>query len=496
MITLSKAIKHYKKKEIQEEMLLSAKKREIAAKFSEKGFGKRPDTINYPGDIFELVKQGATSFHVSEEIWKSPLQLSTELKKSDLDSLRSGWDLIIDIDFEIWEITKLICSEIIKAIKAHGINSVTCKFSGNKGFHIGVPFDAFPEKLHNTDTRLLFPEATRRVLAYLADYIDNKENNFRISKIITKDKEFNNLLKNAKDKKAFLKEICEECSNEIKPAESHATEFVCPSCSRNIISQNSEKYMVCQGCGKYMEKISSPGNEKKCPRCSSRKTIKKANLFIDAMLISSRHLYRMPYSLHEKSGLASIPVGVSSVLSFEKKSADPENLEIPKIRFLDSRKTIRGEASKLIIQAFDYKIPDQEEQQEQREYEPLDFALQEQHFPPCIKKGLNGLSDGRKRFSFILINFLRSAGWEKDKIKEALIAWNKKNNEPLRESSLLSQLSYSQKRRKSILPPNCSNSAYYKDIGICGPDGLCSRIKNPLNYSIRKSGASNRKKHP
>ncbi|MBM3204333.1 hypothetical protein FJZ55_10580 [Candidatus Woesearchaeota archaeon] len=34
------------------------------------------------------------------------------------------------------------------------------------------------------------------------------------------------------------------------------------------------------------------------------------------------------------------------------------------------------------------------------------------------------------------------------------------------------------------LPPNCNNEAYYKGIGVCQPDSLCKKIKNPVNYTL------------
>ena len=61
--------------------------------------------------------------------------------------------------------------------------------------------------------------------------------------------------------------------------------------------------------------------------------------------------------------------------------------------------------------------------------------------------------------------------------------WNKRNDEPLREVNLLGQIRYHKRNKKKILPPNCDNASYYKDIGICEPDNLCNRIKNPVNYS-------------
>jgi len=39
-----------------------------------------------------------------------------------------------------------------------------------------------------------------------------------------------------------------------------------------------------------------------------------------------------------------------------------------------------------------------------------------------------------------------------------------------------------------MLPPNCDKSSY-KDIGVCAPDFFCSKIKNPVNYTLVKSRA-------
>ena len=69
MLDLSTCLKYYKREDIQKEIIENAKDKETAIKFGEKGFGKRPDILQYPKDILELAKQGATSFHVSEERW-------------------------------------------------------------------------------------------------------------------------------------------------------------------------------------------------------------------------------------------------------------------------------------------------------------------------------------------------------------------------------------------------------------------------------------------
>ena len=106
-----------------------------------------------------------------------------------LDKLRTGWDLVLDIDCPYWKYSKLITHLIIKALKKHNVSSISCKFSGNKGFHIGIPFEAFPEKINKIETRLLFPEGVRKIALYLTNYIDSKETNFSLSRNILRGKE-------------------------------------------------------------------------------------------------------------------------------------------------------------------------------------------------------------------------------------------------------------------------------------------------------------------
>ena len=92
VIHISTLLKHYKRKDIQEALLISAKDKEIAVRFNT-FFGKRPDILLHPQDILEFAKKGATSFHCSEELWLNPLQLSTSLKRKQLDELRKGFTL-------------------------------------------------------------------------------------------------------------------------------------------------------------------------------------------------------------------------------------------------------------------------------------------------------------------------------------------------------------------------------------------------------------------
>ncbi len=128
VIDLGLALRYYKKKEVQEELVKAAQGKEIGVRFNNK-FGKRPDVLVYPQDVLEVVKKGATSFHCSEEIWDNPLDLYTGITKKELNQLRSGWDLILDIDCAIFEYSRICADLVVKFLKYSGVKDVSAKFS-------------------------------------------------------------------------------------------------------------------------------------------------------------------------------------------------------------------------------------------------------------------------------------------------------------------------------------------------------------------------------
>jgi len=172
------ARRYYRRKEIKKILLSQAKNVEVVAKYFDK-FGKRPDILEYESDIDNLVSKGATSFHCSEELWQNPLELSTELKQDQLDRLRIGWNLILDVDCKFLEYSKIAAWLLCQALYFHGIRNFGLKFSGGTGWHIGIAFDAFPSEINKKKIKNFFPEGPRMIAGYLKDMI-KKELSLRI----------------------------------------------------------------------------------------------------------------------------------------------------------------------------------------------------------------------------------------------------------------------------------------------------------------------------
>jgi DNA primase catalytic subunit len=439
MIHLSTSLKYYKRPEIQQAIVDCAANKEVAIKYGDNGYGKRPDSLKYPADVLEFAKKGATSFHCSEELWTNPLSISTMMKKQDVEELRFGWDLVLDVDCPILDYSSIAADLIIQALKHSGIETLSIKFSGNHGWHIAVPFEAFPDSVHGKPTKELFPDGPKRIALYLREKIRQ------------------------------------------------------PLADRLLMMNTIDK--IAAGIGKSVQDVVKKGVFDPF-----------AVLDIDTILISPRHLYRMPYSLNEKSGLASVVVDPKKILSFDKKMAEPDGVVVQG-KFLDRKKARKGEAQNLMDEAFYMKVKAEESTSlkklmqakrenwtskdgEDREFEFVS-KVPEQYFPPCIQAILKGLADGKKRSLFILVNFLDSCGYSSDEIEKILADWNKKNKEPLREVNIVGHLRYHKNAKKKVPPPNCDNEAYYKAIGVCCPDNFCARIKNPVSYATRKVKLTN-----
>lgn len=403
---------YYSKKEIQKAIFEFCKNRETVPSFMMESFGKRPDTLEYPSDIFQLVKRGATSFHCSQEIWENPLEISTDKVTEELDELRIGWDLLIDIDSKYLDYSKIMAELIIKVFNFHGIKNVGVKFSGSKGFHIIIPFKAFPKQINSEETSLKFPEWPRAITKYILSTI-KKELVERISSLERKSK--------------YIKDV--QASEEVIP---------------------------------------------------------------DLVLVSSRHLFRAPYSLHEKTSLASVVIDPKKISEFEVSWANPMNVQTK--NFMPD--STNEEAKELLVSALDWE-KENSTNEEKKSYSKQDFApiklekISDDFFSPSIKKILEGIDDGRKRALFILLGLFRSIGMEREELEKRIEEWNKKNKIPLKKGYIKAQIDWSY-RNKVVPPPNFDKD-HYKGIGLePTPEEL--KMRNPVTYVLKKSGYGKEKR--
>ena len=482
---------YYSRPEIMNAIFDFSANRETCPRYFE-GFGKRPDSFQYPSDIFSLVKKGATSFHCSEEIWKNPLNIKTGMTEKQLNELRQGWDLLIDIDCKWFDYAKLAAKAVVKVLEDNGVKNVGVKFSGSKGFHILVPWKSFPKEINGEEVKNLFPKIPRILINYLRFYSERE-----LKQNLPED--FFEKFKNVAIKKGIKCNHCQEIALEYELAE-----FFCDYCKigqQKKIPSGGNADVNCPSCGRKLKKRSSAVLYE-CPKCRYNsldypdrfsKTI-QTDLFelmgLDLILVSPRHLFRMPYSLHEKTALASVVIDKNQISDFQPKDADPLKVKIKK--FLPDCK--EGEASRFLIRALDWNRENNfEERKKNIEYKPIQITdRSEKNFPPCIRKILSGVKDGKKRSVFALINFLRSIGTEKDELEKIIYSWNEKNEPKLHIGYIKSQISWAFKR-KPIMPPNCKE--FYQGIGACVPDSTCNVIRNPVNYIVRKNFTPKRRYH-
>ncbi len=405
---------YYSNQEVQKAIVTFCKNREVVPKYFE-GFGKRPDLLEYESEVFSWAKKGATSLHCSEEIWKAPLEVKTGMSDEELNNLRAGWDLLIDIDSKYLDYSKILAELVIKYLNMHGVKGIGIKFSGSKGFHLIVPWKSFPKKINQVNVSDMFPEYPRILVKYLV----------------------------AQTKNELVKKITELTTPNVYVKDFKASKEVIP----------------------------------------------------DIIAVSPRHLFRAPYSLHEKTALAIVVLTREELKNFHPRDADPLKIQIKD--FLPESE--EGEASRLLLQALDWhkenNINEIEEKENQKQrsgsFTPIKLEkLSEEHFPPTIKKMLQGLADGKKRAAFILINFFRSIGMEREELEKRVYDWNSKNKPTLKTGYLKAQIEWSY--RNKIVPPPNFDKDYYKGIGI-NPTEEELRLKNPSNYMVKKTLLSNSK---
>jgi len=423
------ARKYYRRHDVARAIANYSKNREVVAKYYDK-FGRRPDAIEYENDIMYFAENNATSFHCSVELWKDPLSLAKDLQEEKLNELRIGWDLLIDIDCPFVDYSKEAAKLIIKSLEWHGINNYGIKYSGGKGFHIVLSNNAFPDSIKYKDKEIAIKDFFPVGPRIIASYLSD-----------------------------FIEKELREVILSLSSIENIA----------KATGKNQDDLMI----GGKFNPYSIVG--------------------LDTVLMSSRHLYRMPYSLHEKTGLVSTVINKQQLNAFNLNIAKPSAVIIK--QFL--KKANAGEANELLVNALDWK----EKEKIMPGLEQLKANIKEKYaysdFKPiaitkdisnaycgCIKKILEGMKqDGRKRALFILITYFRSLGFDFARIEDIIKKWNEKNYRPLKEPYIKGQLNWYKKQTKAVLPPNHDATAYYKDIGILSE--TCSQSKNPVAYTAR-----------
>ncbi len=496
---------YYSNPKVQEYLSAFAVDREVVPRYFE-GFGKRPDTLQYPSDVMGLVLKGATSLHASEELWKDPLQLNSDMVQEEMHELRKGWDLLIDIDSPFLDCSRIAGKLIIAALEHHGVKNLGIKFSGSKGFHLIVSGSAFPLVYEGQETRKMFPVWPRAISEYLMHFI-RAEYNRQASEILTNFAAIENRTHVSKEE--LLEIYCKICE---RPAKKGAlVELHCPVCGLKMERRdvkltkrrlrclnndcagvlevgNNKEYYFCEYCKDPEIEARSLSSDRHPESFDKTKEVSAAKVAaLDLVLVAPRHLFRMPYSLHEKTALASVVLTKEELGSFSPR--DAEALKIQLRPFI--KKSFEGEATKLLAAALAWKKTRESEEERQekgkkKEYKSEELieltGVSEDMFPPPIKKLFKGLQDGKKRGLFVIITFLRACNFPLEYVSGKVKEWNKLNQPPLKEGYIKSQMDWHFRQKKKILPPNYENHSFYKDLGLLDKK---PEVKNPIVEVMR-----------
>ncbi len=401
---------YYRRDDVTAKMVRIAADREVAPTYPY-GYGTRPDAVNLPGDFRRFVDEGAIAFHGSVERWKNPMLID----EMDADDLRTGWDLIMDIDCDAdLQFAKVTAARLLQELEELGVASASVKFSGNRGFHVGVRQECFPGRVQGTPLAAWYPELPQAIVSFLRDRLA------------------------AELSEAFV-DIDGSVRSTVYDGDGEPTPYDLVDIENNW---------------------------------------------------GDRHLFRLPYSVNEKSWLVSLPLEPSedAIMEFEKEDAAIDDISVD-AAFLDDYAD--GEAEQLVVEALDWraKQPQREEREEfDGDFDVPDEAVPEDRFPPTIHNILAGLEDGRKRAVFILVTFLQHVGYDFDAIEGMLHEWNDRNAEPLDESYIRTQLNWHERQDDPLMPPNWDANGFYRDMKVYEEDPLTENTSNPVSYTFARLG--------
>lgn len=506
---------YYSQAKIQEALVKLAAGREVVPRYFEQ-FGKRPDTLQYVSDVMALVNKGATSFHASEEVWRDVLAINAEMAQEELAEQRVSWDLLIDIDSRFFDCSRIAATLILEMLETYGVKNIGMKFSGSKGLHLMVSGAAFPEEHEGVKMQQAFPEWPRAICQYIMHRI-RKAYNERVALIMPPMEVLEKRMQKtreelmhavcpkcgrASEKGEVMTYVCDDCGTVItrKDMKQSKRALRCITCPGMFRVEKSEEYFFCPVCktssfdagldtgeGEESGKVTFT-KEGRSARAQlsdefSEEIAGEVLGGLDLVLVAPRHLFRMPYSLHEKTALASVVLTKEELTHFTLRDANPLKVQVREF----APQNIPGEATRLLAAALAWKREYEAQEQaltglergkSRKRFDDVELkGVTEQMFPPAIEMLLRGLSDGKKRGLFVLVTFLRSCGFSTEEIEKRVREWNQRNSPPLKEGYVRSQLDWHFRQKKKILPPNYEHEVYYKDLGLFKEK---PKTKNPV----------------
>lgn len=169
----SQVLDYYSREDRAAAILAAAQGREAVGAFWSGAFDARPNILQYSSDIVQLVRKGVTSFHISVERWKNAMALSTGAK--NYAKWRSGFDIVIDIDSKLGiEESQLAALRICQLLGRYGIKNYGLKFSGRRGFHIALAYEALPKEIDYKPTRRHYPRLPKIIARFIRKSISTE----------------------------------------------------------------------------------------------------------------------------------------------------------------------------------------------------------------------------------------------------------------------------------------------------------------------------------
>ncbi|MFH1420876.1 MAG: hypothetical protein ABIG30_02815 [Candidatus Aenigmatarchaeota archaeon] len=170
-LNMQQVAQYYNNEELLNRMVADAQEREVAGAYWDGRYDKRPNIVQYASDIKNMANKGITSFHFSVERWSNAMMLASATQEKQ-NELRTGFDFVLDMDSKIGiDGAKACALEILRLFEKYGIKNYGMKFSGSRGFHLVIPWNAFPKEIDYKPTAKRYPEIPKILANFIANEI-------------------------------------------------------------------------------------------------------------------------------------------------------------------------------------------------------------------------------------------------------------------------------------------------------------------------------------
>jgi hypothetical protein len=183
---------------------------------------------------------------------------------------------------------------------------------------------------------------------------------------------------------------------------------------------------------------------------------------IDVRIYDRRRLFRFPNSINAKTGLHKVPIRQKDLRGITLKkiqeyASEPREIEWMEPAFIEKAKS---EFERILL------IHRLRESKRKNKNSKVKLPIEKRELLPCVNNILEeGVAKGsRNNTSVALASSLYQSGFDQEEVISTLLAWNERNNPPLRESEVYTT---ARSAYSLVMSGKGYGCTFFKDHDLC-----------------------------